>query len=147
VPQIEAGEGKRSQLPQWLADRLGWPELAAEVEATVAELGPEERGQCVIVTTAYGLAGALELLGRALPPVYAGQNSYHGWGPPPDPVTVAVVVGLPRELLIEIFAEVTRVRNVDCALCTPWRDGLPICVVRDPKVTMSEVWPRFRHYE
>ena len=35
VPQIEAGEGKRSPLPQWLADRYGWERLVDDVEAVV----------------------------------------------------------------------------------------------------------------
>ena len=32
--QMERGEGKRAELPQWLADRLGWEELVAQVAAS-----------------------------------------------------------------------------------------------------------------
>lgn len=147
VPQIEAGEGKKTRLPQWLADRLGWRQLAADVESVIATLGPDERRQCVIMTTAYGLAGALELLGHDLPPVYAVQNSYHEWGPPPDPMTVAVVVDLSRDVLEKFFADVQLARRSECEFCTPWREGLPIWIVRDPKVAIGDVWPEFKHYE
>lgn len=147
VPQIEAGEGKKSQLPQWLADRLGWEQLARDVESVVAGLGPDDRDRCVILTTAYGLAGALELFGSDLPPVYALQNNYHLWGPPPDPVGVAVVIDLSRETLEKFFESVELMGRTECGLCMPWRNNLPIWVVRNPKGAIQDVWPEFKHYE
>ena len=74
------------------AEQLGWPELVATVEHVVAGLPADQRARAVILTDNYGEAGALELLGSGLPPVYSGHNSYWTWGPPPDDRTVAIVV-------------------------------------------------------
>ena len=38
-----------------------------------------------VFTQNYGEAGALELLGRGLPPVVSGHNSYFTWGAPRAP--------------------------------------------------------------
>jgi hypothetical protein len=108
VPQLEKGAGKKSELPQWLADRFGWEQLADEVATAVEALRPAERNHAIILAPSYGQAGAIELFGRGfseetakalfeteergLPPVFSGQNNYFLWGPPEDPVEAAVFV-------------------------------------------------------
>ena len=59
----------------------------------VAALPAAERANAVILTNNYGEAGALELLGTGLPPVYSGHNAFWDWGPPPADRTVVVHVG------------------------------------------------------
>jgi 4-amino-4-deoxy-L-arabinose transferase-like glycosyltransferase len=74
--------GKTNEpVPQWLADRLGWHELASDVARVFRGLPVEEQRSAVIVSTNYGEAGALELFGPefGLPPVFASHNSYHSW--------------------------------------------------------------------
>jgi hypothetical protein len=44
------------------------------------------------MTDNYGQAGAIELLGHGLLPVYSGHNAYGEWGPPPDDKTAVVLV-------------------------------------------------------
>jgi hypothetical protein len=150
VPQIERGEGKKSELPQWLADRFGWEQLVDDVEAVVGRIDPEERNRSIILAPTYGQGGAIELLGRGrdLPPVYATQNSYFHWGPPEDPVDAAVVVGpFGEEALHWLFEEVELVRIHDCDWCMPWRDEIAIWLVRGQRIPFKEAWPEFRHYE
>ena len=149
VPQIESGEGKRSELPQWLADRFGWEQLVDDVTAVVATLAPGERQRAILLAPSYGQAGALELLGRGrgLPPVYSPHNSYALWGPPPDPVDVAVVIGFGEETVGRLFEHVERARTHDCDWCMAWRDEMPIWIGRRPRVTFAEAWPRMRHFE
>jgi hypothetical protein len=149
VPQIEKGEGKSSELPQWLADRFGWEEFVDDVEAVAGMLEPGEHRRAMILVPAYGHAGAVELLGRgrALPPVYSTQNSYFHWGPPEETVEVAIVAGFGEELLGRIFREVELARVHDCDWCMSWRDEMPIWLARGPKVSIREIWPQFKHYE
>jgi 4-amino-4-deoxy-L-arabinose transferase-like glycosyltransferase len=149
VPQIEAGAGKRAALPQWLADRLGWPALVADVTDVVGRLPPAERAGVAILAPTYGQAGALELAGHAagLPPVYSGHNSYSAWGPPPDAVMTLVVVGYTERHLRPFFRAVEHAATHRCAPCTPWRDGMPIWIVRDPLQPMSALWAMARHFE
>ncbi len=134
VPQIEAGAGKTSPLPQWFADRTGWEEFTRDVEDAVAALTPEERESTVIIAPSYGQAGAIELLlaDRGMPPVYSGHNTYHLWGPPKEPFSTAVVIGHDRERLESLFEEVTLFSTHHCDLCMRWRDDMPLWIARKP---------------
>ncbi|MCP4245459.1 MAG: hypothetical protein GY778_00270 [bacterium] len=149
VPQVEAGEGKRADLPQWMADKLGWEQLADDVEQAAMNLSPEERAAAVIIAPSYGQAGAIELYGRGrnLPPVYGIQNTYWHWGPPPDTTRTAIMVGFRRETVESIFEEVEQAGFHDCDWCMGWRDEIPIWLGRGLEVPFSEVWAEFRHYE
>ena len=149
VPQIEKGEGKKSELPQWLADRFGWEQLADEVAMAVETLRPGERARAIVVAPSYGQAGAIELFGRGrgFPPVFSGQNNYYLWGPPEDPVEVAVFVGFGEETVKALFETVEQVGVYDCKWCMPWRDETPIRIGRGPKMSFREAWPEFQHFE
>jgi Dolichyl-phosphate-mannose-protein mannosyltransferase len=74
------------------AEQIGWPELVATVTEVADAMPAEQRARAAILTDNYGEAGALELLGTALPGVYSGHNAYYRWGPPPDSLTAAIVV-------------------------------------------------------
>jgi len=149
IPQIERGEGKRNELPQWFADRLGWEQLVDDVAAVREGLTPDERDEVVFFAPSYGQAGALEWLGRdrGLRPVYSTHNSWYLWGPPPDPVDVAIVLGNERETLEELFEQVELTRVHHCGLCMPWRDRMPIWVVRRARVRFADRWPDWKHFE
>ncbi len=149
IPQVEAGEGKKTDLPQWLADRFGWEQLADDVEQASLSLSAEELANAVILAPSYGQAGAIELLGRGrgLPPVYGTQNSYGHWGPPPDSTTVAVVVGFRRETMDWLFEEVEQAGFHDCDWCMKWRDESPIWIGRGMKIPFSQAWPELTYYE
>ncbi|MCP4657165.1 MAG: hypothetical protein GY856_17285, partial [bacterium] len=149
VPQMEKGEGKRSELPQWLADRFGWQQLVDDVEAVAATLDPAERERAMILAPSYGHAGAIELLGRGrdLPPVYGVQNTYFHWGPPEDPIDAAIVVGFGEDTLHLLFAEVELSRVHKCDWCMSWRAEMPIWLARGQKVPFRDAWPELKHYE
>ncbi len=149
MPQVERGPGKRTELPQWLADRLGWEQLVDEVAAARERLTPEERAHVVYFAPSYGQAGALEWLGRdrGLLPVYSSHNAWFLWGPPRDPVDVAIVLGNDPESLSRLFEEVELADIHDCEGCMPWRDQMPIWIVRHARVRIADVWPDWKHYE
>jgi hypothetical protein len=149
VPQIERGEGKRSALPQWFADRLGWDELVHDVSEVRDSLPPDERRDVMFFAPSYGQAGALEWLGRSqgLVPVYSTHNSYHLWGPPPRDPSVAIVIGDRREALEKLFDRVELARLHECGRCMPWRNRMPIWIVRGPRVHVAAQWREWRHYE
>lgn len=150
VPRIEKGEDKMTELPQWMADRLGWQSFVDDVEAVTRAMDPAERDQAIILVPTYGQAGALQLLGRGrgLPPVYAVQNSYSHWGPPPGSPDVAIVTGpFSAETVHRLFDEVELVGVHRCDRCVRWRDEVPIWLAREPKVSLRDAWPTLRHYE
>jgi hypothetical protein len=148
IPPME--EGKDTEIPQWFADRTGWEQFVDDVAGVVGRLDPADRRRAIILVPSYGQAGALELLGRGrgLPPAYAVQNNYYHWGPPPAPVDVAIMTGpFGEDVVRRLFGIVDRAWIHDCPWCTPWRDEIPIWVVRGPNLPMAEAWPGLKHYE
>jgi hypothetical protein len=146
VPKIERGH-EHTPLPQWMEDRLGWPEMVdAVVAATNAHVAPEELARARVVAPSYGYAGALELLGRdrGLPRVVSPHNTYFLWGLGEGPIEVAVTIGFGPKTLKKLFEEVTLVRDHK----EPFglRRGSPIYVCRGPKIPLHEVWEKFRNY-
>jgi 4-amino-4-deoxy-L-arabinose transferase-like glycosyltransferase len=151
VPQIEAGEGKASQLPQWLADRFGWEQFVADVEAAAGRLTPEQRRSAVIVAPSYGHAGALELRGSAdLPPAMSTQNTYWLWGVEllaERTVEGGLAVGGNRDDLEAVYTAVELVGVHRCVYCMPWRAELPIYFVWGARAPLAQLWPQLKHYE
>ena len=150
--QIERGEGKRAELPQWLADRFGWEELVAQVSDIVAALPQEQRRRALILAPSYGHAGALELLGD-LPPVVSGQNTYHMWGRELSAGLAdgpLIALGARRDDLESLYDDVQQVGIYECDYCMNWRNDMVIYVARQPKLSASEfeeAWELFKHYE
>lgn len=126
-----------------LGEQVGWPALVATVERVAGTLTPDERAHAAIIASNYGEAGALELLGRDLPPVYAGQNSYWDFGRPADDVAVVLFVGEddPTGLGVCRLAA-----TIDNGLgLTNDEQGARIRVCRGRTRPWSELWPTFRH--
>ncbi len=144
---IEAGK-RDEAVPQWLADRIGWRNLAATVGEVVRSLPESERARGVIVTDSYGPAGALELHGAEmhLPPVFATHNAFHTWGPPPDDAPVYVGVQLDDATVKRLFRSVDEAAIARCADCTRPQRAVSIHVLREPKFSFATEWPGFHRY-
>jgi hypothetical protein len=145
---VESGK-MHDPLPQWLGDRLGWRELATEVSRVYHALPPDEQRRCVIISTNYGEAGALELYGPdlGLPRVYATHNSFHSWGPPSDSITTYIGVFVSRRDLEQRFATVVEEGMQTCEYCTGPQQKIPIYVARGPQFNVRTVWPAFKIYD
>jgi 4-amino-4-deoxy-L-arabinose transferase-like glycosyltransferase len=144
--QIE--HGATASLPQWLADRRGWEELAREVERALDTLPEEDRSQVVILTTNYGRAGALEYYAdeHRLPPVISGHNSYYLWSRGRTDAPVYLVLGFRRETLEGVFGLVERVGTKTCTLCMDYENEVPLWLAKDPRVPLSTLWEQLRSY-
>jgi hypothetical protein len=129
------------------AEQIGWPELVAAVERVASEMPAVERAHAVIVTTNYGEAGALELLGPAdLPAVYSGHNSYWDWGPPPDDRTAAILVGFTHPPAVLEGCRIAATVDNGIGLANQ-EQGAPVTVCSGMTATWSAVWPEFRHLD
>ena len=142
--------GKMNEpLPQWLADRLGWHELAADVARVYHALPAEEQNNAIIVSANYGEAGALEFYGPefGLPSVYATHNTYYLWGPPSDSVKTYIGVFVnPRDLETR-FESVVEASIHTCEDCTRPQRRIPIYVARGPRFSVTAEWPKFKIYD
>jgi hypothetical protein len=133
------------------AEQLGWPELVATVEEVVETLPAEQRARSVILTDNYGEAGALELLGSGLPPVYSGHNAYWRWGPPPDDRTAAVVVTHAQTAAFASYWDLgrcTHAARVDNGLgLSNQEQGVGIWVCPQVDGPWTSIWPKIRHLD
>jgi hypothetical protein len=146
---INVESGKTNELlPQWIADRLGWKELAENVSSVYMSLPPDERRNTVIVTTNYGEAGALELYSKEfpLPPVYATHNSFHSWGPPSDSIKTYIAVFINGRDLEQRFESVIVSKIQTCEYCSHQQRRLPIYIAHGPKFSIEKEWHNFKIY-
>ena len=83
VPQDSEVEKEKPLLPQFLADRFGWEELADKVGRIYNALPARERAVTGIFGQNYGEAGAIDVLGRkyGLPGAISSHQNYWIWGP------------------------------------------------------------------
>jgi len=142
-------QGKINEpIPQWLADRLGWRELASDVAGVYHSLPTEEQRNTIIVSTNYGEAGALELFGPefGLPPVFATHNNYHLWGPPSDSIKTYIGVFVERSDLENRFESVVEAAVHTCEDCTRPQRSIPIYVARGPTFSIMKEWTKFKIY-
>ncbi|MEV4126260.1 hypothetical protein [Nocardia sp. NPDC049707] len=125
-------------------ETIGWPQLVRRVAEVRATLGPD----IAIFTDNYGEAGAIERFGGeyGLPTPHSGHNSYWWWGPPSDTATAVITVGLDRDHLTPYFAEVEPAGHIDNGLgIDNDEQGRPLFICREPRASLSEIWPAAKH--
>jgi len=145
VPQL--GLQRAEVLPQYFADRFGWPELVETLAVVHGSLTPAQRADCGVFCTNYGQAGAVVHFAPAygLPPATCPHNSYWHWGPPPTHRTWIVVGALAAELK-ELFADVELKTNFSHPWVMDYEDDKPIWLCSEPLADLAELWPELRFY-
>jgi 4-amino-4-deoxy-L-arabinose transferase-like glycosyltransferase len=136
-------------LPQFYADMHGWDEIVDAVAVAHARLAPEERAGARVFAGDYGVAGAVDLLGRrrGLPLAISGHNNYWLWGPRGWDGAVVIVVGGREDQVRPLFETVEQAGVTDCGYCMPYENGLPVWIARGLRQPVAEAWPRLKHYE
>ncbi|MFI9509563.1 hypothetical protein [Nocardia sp. NPDC052566] len=125
-------------------ETVGWPEFAREIGEVRAKLGAD----VAILTANYGEAGAIERYGAPynLPTPHSGHNSYWWWGPPSDTASVVIAVGIPRERLAHLFADIEAAGRIDNGRALDNDEqGRPIFLCRAPRAPWSELWAQVKH--
>ncbi len=150
LPVLPVATFASTSLPEQIptsAEQIGWPQLVATVQQVVATLPAEERAHAIILTGNYGEAGALELLGKGLPPIYSGHNGFWYWGPPPADRTVVVHVGdWTAADWSPYFTECRTVARIDNGLGIDNQEqGQTISVCSGLRLPWTVIWPRLRH--
>jgi hypothetical protein len=142
-PAIETH--RMGPLPQLLADRFGWKEMAAEAARIYRALPPQERAGARVYGQNYGQAGAIDMHGPrlGLPPALSGHLAYHSWGPPPEDPTVLIVFDDDRETLERLFESVELAGRVEHPYSMPYQH-FDVWLCRRPKVSLRAIWPRLR---
>lgn len=133
------------RLPQFFADRQGWPEFVAGIGDAWSRLSPDEQRDAAVVVGNYGEAGAIERLAPGVP-VLSGHNNYWFWGPGRHSGRVLIVLSRDRPGLDRRFAEVEQVGTTNCGDCMPYEHGQGIFIARGLREPLSRLWPELKHY-
>jgi hypothetical protein len=130
------------------ADSVGWQTYVDQVKAVYDDLPAAEREQTVLVTSNYGEAGALAVLGRGLPEVYSGHNALGELDLPPTTATTVVFVGGQVVVVRDAFAACEVVDRLDNGVGVANEEqGQPVSVCRDRVRPWAEVWEELRHLD
>jgi hypothetical protein len=138
-------------------DTIGWPQLVRTVDAVWTSLPTSQRASAVLYADNYGLAGAINELGRGmgLPTAVSRQNSEWWWGPGnPHATTIVAVAPGPygggtgyAAYLGQFFTSV----RMAATLSNPyglhnqqWGGHVYICT--GPRQPWGQIWPRLREY-
>lgn len=136
----------RVELPQPFADRFGWENQVAAVARVYHALSPENRAQVAIFARNYGEAGAIDFLGGryGLPKAISGHNNYWLWGPGTATGNIAITLGVPREQIERIYAEVALADTIVSPYAVAHETNLPVFVCRRLKRPLAEVWAELK---
>jgi hypothetical protein len=123
-------------------ETVGWPRFAATVERASRDLLDTP---FVVLTQNYGEAGAIDRFAPDLSPAYSGHNSYWTWGPPPEDVTTAVVVGMSESELRRWFGNVRPAARISNGVeLDNDEQGVQVWVATHRLVPWSRIWPELR---
>jgi hypothetical protein len=144
IEPTPAERGHSTEIPQHFADRFGWMELTQRVTEVFENLSPSDRSKSAIFTGNYGEAGALLFHGKSLPPIYSGHNNFYLWGKGKVSGEVWIVMGVSREGLVEIFANVELAALHTHPYAQESRVSIYVC--RGLKAPMEELFEKVKSY-
>ncbi|MEU7838828.1 glycosyltransferase family 39 protein [Nonomuraea sp. NPDC049129] len=149
LPVLPVGAYAKTTLPATVPDvanQIGWPQFVGTVEQVVAGLPPAQRAHAVILANSYSEASPLILLGKSLPPIHSGHNSYWTWGPPPAERTVVVHVGDWRPAnWAQYFTGCRDAARIDNRLgIDNGEQGKPVTVCTGIRAPWTTIWPALR---
>lgn len=128
-------DGRIHELPQDFADMLGWDELAR-----LAEQAVEQAGEPVLLYAEnYGQAGAIDHLGRDLPPAVSFADSYRLWLP--DTTSAQALVYVNDELgkdVADLFADIRLIGQVEHPYAR--EHGTKVYLCRRPRQPLGPFW-------
>lgn len=124
-------------------EQVAWPAFTAEMHAAW-----QSAGRPVTVTSNYGEAGALQ---RYYPQmsgeVFAVQNAYWLWGPPPAGVGRIVAVGFDRSRLAPYFSSVRLTARLDNHVdVDDDEQGAPVWLCSGRRMPWPRIWRRMKDY-
>ena len=135
-------------LPQFYADRFGWTDMVAQVNAIYHSLPPQEQAVTGILASNYGQASAINILGAedGLPTAISGHQNYWIWGP--RGYTGQEMIVINQDTLADMnkaYASCKLAAMRTNSLAMPWERG-PIYLCYGRKTTYAADWKEFKHY-
>jgi len=136
-------------MPQFFADRFGWPEMVETVARAYRSLPPGEREKTAILANDYGQGGAIDFYGPkwGLPRAISGHLTYWYWGPRGYDGATVIVLGDKRDVLEEKFESVEAVAEVGHPYAMK-QEHFTVFVCRRPRGwTLQSAWLDLKRYD
>ena len=135
-------------LGQFFADMHGWEEIVATVAGVYEGVKSEDSGKWAVFTGNYGVAGAIDFLGKEynLPPAISGHNNYWLWGPGDPPPENLIIMGGRREKYFSC-REAWQAGTTDCTYCMPYENNNPVFVCLGLQADPTIIWPEVKHFQ
>jgi hypothetical protein len=131
------------QLPQHMADRFGWEEMVDQIAAVHGSATAESNEEIGILTGGYGQASAIHLLGQKydLPePISTDGWFYFETLRTHEFKNNYVSIGLPRNMLMNVFEVVIQRDTYTHPYCMPYENNNPIYLCKQPKCDLKSYW-------
>ncbi len=139
---------ERTPMPQHLADRFGWPEMAQMVIQAYKALPPAEQVLCEIMVNNYGEAGAINFYGASegLPQVLCGHNNYFYWADTDAKGEVVLILSYSGEELKNSFESVEALGVTNHPFAMAFENGLTLYLCRGLKVPFDPIWQGKKYF-
>jgi 4-amino-4-deoxy-L-arabinose transferase-like glycosyltransferase len=148
VPQDSEVEKEKPLLPQFLADRFGWQELAEKVGRIYNSLPPQERAVTGIFGQNYGEAGAIDVLGGkyGLPQAISSHQNFWIWGPRGyTGAEMIVITDASMEEMLARYESCEVADKMDHPYSMPY-ERRPIYLCRGRKQPYAADWNKLKLY-
>ena len=140
---------RTTSMPQFFADRFGWPEMAATVARVYNSLPPEERAKTAIFGNDYGQSGAIDLYGPrfGLPKAIGGHLTNWYWGPRHYTGESILVLGDDRQTLESKFETVIPMAEIGHPYAMA-QEHFTLFLVKKPRgFTLQSAWGALKKFE
>lgn len=149
ISQARLESRATSEMPQFFADRFGWPEMVATVARVYNALPPEERAKTAVFGNDFGQSGAVDFYGPeyGLPKSIGNHLTNWLWGPRDYTGETMIVLGDTREGASQWFDSVEAVATVGHPYAMR-QEHFEVLLCRKPKrgKTLHEIWPLIKNY-
>jgi hypothetical protein len=145
-PRIE--HRRAGPMPQFFADRFGWPEMAQTVARVYRSLPAEERRGGAIFGNDFGQSGAIDFYGPALglPKSIGNHLTNWYWGPRGYTGECMIVLGDDASTLRQKFASVVPAAEIGHPYAMA-QEHFTVFLCRKPRGwTLPEIWPRLKNW-
>lgn len=138
-----------SAMPQFFADRFGWPEMVETVAKVYYSLTPQERARTAIFGNDFGQCGAIDFYGPkyGLPRSIGNHLTYWYWGPRDYTGEIMIVLGDTRKGASHWFESVEEVAEVG-HLYAMRQEHFKVLLCRKPKdgLKIQDIWPQIKNF-
>jgi len=140
---------RTTSMPQFFADRFGWPEMVATVARAYYSLPPDLRARTAIFGNDFGQSGAIDYYGPryGLPKSIGNHLSNWYWGPRNYTGESILVLGDNRETLEREFEIVRPMAEIGHPYAMA-QEHFTLFLARKPRGwTLQSIWPRLKRFE